>query len=126
LFGCVFLPQACEHPFFDELRQPGTTMPDGSPLAPELFQFTTEEMVLSPRMLDVLTPPHIKAAQAAAAAASGTATTATAAAPAASAPAQAASTLTSTETSSSSVNGTAAAAANGATAVAPTPAAGAV
>jgi hypothetical protein len=58
--------QACEHTFFDELRLPTTTMPDGSPLQPELFQFTQEELVMSPRMLDVLTPPHIKAQQAAA------------------------------------------------------------
>jgi len=57
--------EACEHTFFDELRLPTTTMPDGSPLQPELFQFTVEEMVLSPRMLDVLTPAHVKAANAA-------------------------------------------------------------
>ena len=41
--------QACEHPFFDELRLPTTTMPDGSPLQPELFVFTSEELTLSPR-----------------------------------------------------------------------------
>ena len=35
-------------------------MPDGSPLQPELFQFTTEEMVLAPHMLDILTPEHVK------------------------------------------------------------------
>lgn len=35
-------------------------MPDGSPLPSELFQFTTEEMVLAPHMLDILTPEHIK------------------------------------------------------------------
>jgi len=56
--------EACEHTFFDELRQPGTTMPDGSPLQKELFEFTTEEMLLAPHMLDILTPPHVKAAQA--------------------------------------------------------------
>ena len=35
-------------------------MPDGSPLQPEMFQFTTEEMALAPHMLDILTPEHIK------------------------------------------------------------------
>lgn len=34
--------EALSHPFFDELRQPGTTMPpNGTPL-PELFDFTPE------------------------------------------------------------------------------------
>lgn len=50
--------EACTHPFFDELRQPGTTMPDGSPLAKELFEFTEEEMVLSPSTLAKITPAH--------------------------------------------------------------------
>eukprot|EP01032_Pedospumella_encystans_P016854 gene16854-19208_t len=58
--------EACEHPFFDELRLPTTTMPDGSPLQPELFIFTSEELALSPRLGEVLTPPHVKAAAAAA------------------------------------------------------------
>lgn len=58
--------EACTHPFFDELRQPNTTMPDKSPLHPELFQFTKEEMTLGAGLLDVLVPAHIKAAQAAA------------------------------------------------------------
>jgi len=31
------------HPFFDELRQPGTTLPDGSPLPAVLFNFTEQE-----------------------------------------------------------------------------------
>jgi len=35
-------------------------MPDGSPLQPELFQFTTEEMALAPHMLDQLIPDHLK------------------------------------------------------------------
>jgi len=74
--------EACEHPFFDELRQPGTTMPDGSPLQPELFIFTQEEMVLAPHMRDILTPAHIKAQQQqqqAATNANGTAATSSAA-----------------------------------------------
>ena len=32
------------HPFFDELRQEGTTLPNGNPL-PELFNFTKEELM---------------------------------------------------------------------------------
>jgi len=51
--------ETCAHRFFDELRMPTTTMPDGSPLQPELFQFTTEELVLAPELLTVLTPPHV-------------------------------------------------------------------
>jgi len=35
-------------------------MPDGSPLQPELFQFTHEEMALAPHMLELLTPDHLK------------------------------------------------------------------
>ena len=73
-------------------------MPDGSPLQPELFIFTSEELALSPRLGEVLTPPHVKAAAAAAilqasmnahAAASNSngAAPASAAAPAAAAPA---------------------------------------
>ena len=47
--------QACAHPFFDELRNPNTTMPDKTPLAPELFQFTSEELALAtPETLEVL------------------------------------------------------------------------
>lgn len=34
-------------------------MPDGSPLQPELFQFTPEEMSLAPELLTMLTPPHV-------------------------------------------------------------------
>jgi len=51
--------QVCAHRFFDELRFPTTTMPDGSPLQPELFQFTTEELALAPELLTPLTPPHV-------------------------------------------------------------------
>ncbi len=41
-------PHAIEtltHPFFDELRQPGTTMPPNSSPLPELFDFTPEGSV---------------------------------------------------------------------------------
>ncbi|RYH30856.1 hypothetical protein EON65_03980 [archaeon] len=39
-------------------------MPDRSPLASELFQFTIEETVLMPEALDQLLPAHIKQQQA--------------------------------------------------------------
>jgi len=52
--------EACYHPFFHELRQHSTTMPDGSPLPPELFEFTHEEMALAPHMLELLTPEYLK------------------------------------------------------------------
>jgi serine/threonine protein kinase len=42
--------EACSHPFFDELRQASTRMPDGSPLPVELFQLTPEEIALAPDM----------------------------------------------------------------------------
>lgn len=35
-------------------------MPDGSPLQPELFQFTSEELSMAPHIVDILTPPHVK------------------------------------------------------------------
>jgi len=35
-------------------------MPDGSPLPPELFEFTHEEMALAPHMLELLTPEYLK------------------------------------------------------------------
>lgn len=60
LDNCL-VSQSCAHPFFDELRRPETTMPDKSPLAPELFQFTNEEVSLMPEILDAILPPHIKA-----------------------------------------------------------------
>jgi glycogen synthase kinase 3 beta len=54
--------ESCNHPFFAELREPGKTMPDGSPLAPELFQFTTEEMVMAPpNFATTLLPPGMAA-----------------------------------------------------------------
>lgn len=54
--------QACGHPFFDDLRNPSTRMPDGSPLPMELFQLTEEELVLGPEMASRLIPPHISGA----------------------------------------------------------------
>jgi len=34
---------ACAHPFFDELREPDISLPDGQPLPP-LFDFKPEEL----------------------------------------------------------------------------------
>lgn len=47
--------EACAHNFFDELRLPTTTMPDRTPLMPELFTYTAEELVLAtPEVVSVL------------------------------------------------------------------------
>lgn len=40
--------EAMSHPFFDDLRKPTCTLPDGSPL-PRLFDFTPEEMKSYPK-----------------------------------------------------------------------------
>ena len=62
--------ESCSHPFFDELRNPATTLllnPSGgagasipTPLPAEMFQWTQEEMALMPEMEGVLTPAHLK------------------------------------------------------------------
>ena len=43
------------HPFFDELRQEGTTLPNGNPL-PELFNFQKEETMNNPEIVQQLIP----------------------------------------------------------------------
>eukprot|EP00049_Salpingoeca_infusionum_P017839 m.354588 g.354588 ORF g.354588 m.354588 type:complete len:433 (-) comp17059_c0_seq1:515-1813(-) len=51
-------PHAIEtllHPFFDELQQPGTVLPNGNPLPP-LFDFTPEELAMSPGIEAKLRP----------------------------------------------------------------------
>jgi glycogen synthase kinase 3 beta len=64
--------ESCQHPFFDELRDPATTVmlrPSGggggasspTPIPAEMFEFSQEELSLKPEMLDVLTPAHVKA-----------------------------------------------------------------
>jgi len=60
--------ESCAHPFFDEIRNPNTLLPDGSKISTqtELFEFTEEELVLSPQMAQTLTPAHILEARAAA------------------------------------------------------------
>ncbi|KAI7736534.1 hypothetical protein M8C21_020608 [Ambrosia artemisiifolia] len=52
--------EACTHPFFDELRDPTTTLPDGKPLPP-LFNFTPQEIAhASPELLQRLIPEHAR------------------------------------------------------------------
>ena len=46
--------EACGHPFFDDLRNPATRMPDGAPLPEELYQLTPEELIMSPDMEAIL------------------------------------------------------------------------
>ena len=61
--------ESCSHPFFDEIRDPSTTVmlnPAGgegsspTPLPAEMFEWTPEELSLKPEMKDLLTPAHIK------------------------------------------------------------------
>jgi len=54
--------QALTHPFFDELRDPATTLPDGSPL-PELFNFSEREMAIMPSLLESILPSTGAAAE---------------------------------------------------------------
>ncbi|KAI8323641.1 CMGC/GSK protein kinase [Martensiomyces pterosporus] len=49
--------QAMVHPFFDELRDPNTRMPNGQVL-PELFDFTVDELSVDPGLIPQLVPAH--------------------------------------------------------------------
>ncbi|KAJ4733862.1 shaggy-like protein kinase 41 [Rhynchospora pubera] len=52
--------EACMHPFFDELRDPNTRLPNGRPLPP-LFNFKSQEVVgISPEVVDRLVPEHAR------------------------------------------------------------------
>merc|ERR1719487_209844 len=53
----------CAHPFFNDLRNPATVLPDGlgSPIPASMFEFTNEELSLNPAIRSTLTPPHIAA-----------------------------------------------------------------
>lgn len=51
--------RALLHPFFDELRQKNTVLPNGDPL-PELFNFTQEEIRLDPECVEKLIPKWYK------------------------------------------------------------------
>ncbi|XP_073150278.1 shaggy-related protein kinase eta [Henckelia pumila] len=50
---------ACSHPFFDELREPNTRLPNGRPL-PTLFNFKQELSSASPDLINKLIPDHVK------------------------------------------------------------------
>lgn len=50
---------ACAHPFFDELRDPATKLPDGSPLPP-LFNFSADELAVNPSLAEKLIPAHAR------------------------------------------------------------------
>ena len=50
--------EACAHPYFDELRDPATRLPNGRPLPP-LFDFSPEELKsCSPELVNKLVPQH--------------------------------------------------------------------
>eukprot|EP00842_Homolaphlyctis_polyrhiza_P005897 jgi/Hompol1/6308/HPOL_002265-RA len=49
--------EAMVHPFFDEIRQPNTTLPSGKEL-PELFNFSPLELSIRPDLIRQLVPPH--------------------------------------------------------------------
>ncbi len=52
--------EAILHPFFDELREKTTKLPNGNPL-PELFDFTKEEISsTSPEIIEQLIPSWYK------------------------------------------------------------------
>ncbi len=52
--------EALCHPFFDELRDENTKLPNGNPL-PELFNFTKEEKsATTPEIVAKLTPEWFK------------------------------------------------------------------
>jgi serine/threonine protein kinase len=56
--------QSCAHPFFDELRDPRTQLPNARPL-PQLFDFTPEERRAGGELMRSLIPPHAEGAAAA-------------------------------------------------------------
>lgn len=54
--------QACAHPFFNELREPGTRLPNGNELPP-LFNFTDHELSIQPSLNVVLMPRGLQTNQ---------------------------------------------------------------
>lgn len=60
--------EAMCHPFFDELRDPNTKLPDSRNVTgpirdlPPLFDFTRHELSVAPQLNDRLVPPHARAA----------------------------------------------------------------
>ncbi|KAI8929499.1 kinase-like domain-containing protein [Entophlyctis helioformis] len=53
--------EAMVHPFFDEIRQPTTKLPNGRDL-PELFNFSPLELSIKPDLNRQLVPPHAEPA----------------------------------------------------------------
>jgi len=53
--------QSCAHAFFDELREPGAKLPNGSPLPP-LFDFSPEEIRAAGDLMHKLIPAHAQGA----------------------------------------------------------------
>ncbi|XP_066141190.1 glycogen synthase kinase-3 beta-like isoform X1 [Euwallacea fornicatus] len=54
--------QACAHAFFNELREPGTRLPNGNELPP-LFNFTEQELSIQPSLNNVLIPRGMQSNQ---------------------------------------------------------------
>eukprot|EP01136_Pigoraptor_vietnamica_P026259 Opistho-1_new@81135 len=52
--------EALVHPFFDELRDPATRLPNGRALPP-LFDFSQHELSVKPELKKALIPPHYEA-----------------------------------------------------------------
>jgi len=53
--------EACSHPFFDELREASTILPNGKPLPPNLFNFSDQELANSnPTLINKLIPGRNK------------------------------------------------------------------
>jgi len=50
---------SCAHSFFDELRQPGTKLPNGNALPP-LFNFTESELSPKSHLYNILIPQYIR------------------------------------------------------------------
>lgn len=63
--------ECCAHPFFDELRDPATRLPNGRDLPP-LFNFTDTELRANPTLNALLVPAHARAAATAASTSSAT------------------------------------------------------
>lgn len=55
----ILSPQACAHVFFDELRDPRTTLPNGAPLPPGMFEFTPEELRDAEHLEEILVPSWV-------------------------------------------------------------------
>ncbi|XP_064616614.1 glycogen synthase kinase-3 beta-like isoform X2 [Liolophura sinensis] len=51
--------EACAHPFFDELREASTRLPNARELPP-LFNFTPQELLIQPSLNTVLIPSHAR------------------------------------------------------------------